>query len=116
MTTEMIENGSPVVAVPAPAVAEANPLGELSTANNQLAEHLIDLVQNPVLCRKLIGIINSTLASAKPKVLDAEGNPVEEDDDTEIKPGETLINEIKTLMGNRETASRAIVRRALSGM
>jgi len=125
MTTEAITNGSTttpqagsyiVQPVTAPA-QEANPLGELNTVNNELAEQLIDLVQNPVLCKKLVGIINSTLAPVKPKTPDTEGSAVDEDaDEAEIKPGEAMINAIKILMASRESASRAIVRRALSGM
>lgn len=125
MTTEAITNGSTttpqagsylVQPVTAPA-QEANPIGELNTVNNELAEQLIDMVQNPVLCRKLVGIFNTTFAPVKPKTLDTEGNAVDEEaDETEIKPGEAMINAIKILMASRESASRAIVRRALRGM
>lgn len=115
---EMITNGKTEVATvvdeKAPMV-EASPLGQLNMANNELAEHLIDIINHPVLSKRLIAMINTALAP-KSKV-DADGNAVEDDDsEGEIRPGERLVSEIRELMNNRETASRAIVKQALRGM
>lgn len=95
-----LENGSTSLTV------EITPLGALNIANNAIAEKLIDMVQSPVMRKKLIGLINSI----NPQPVVEEGAET-----TEPKPGEQWIAEIESLMGQREAASRELVRRALQG-